>query len=283
MLHADAADTSKRVNKRDLRQVIKRTAYTLRNSFGIGRDGPNQDVVLCISTGHFMLPALFFGIIGAGGIYSAASPAATASELAAQIQLIDAKLILCNTDTVSIAKEAAGKLSYPLSRVFCLGAGHDLSLHEAESGLLVPILRSMLDWRKVTDPDELANSVICILFSSGTTGFPKGVKLSHSNMVAEAFLTIEAAKEHYARTNPSFEFRTLAHLPTAHIAGVQGYFINPQYYGGTVYWMTRFDFQKFLDYNKKYRVTMFFSVPPIYLAIAKHPGVTNQFDSLDHA
>lgn len=50
-----------------------------------------------------------------------------------------------------------------------------------------------------------------------------------------------------------------------------------------MYWMPRFDFPKFLEYNKKYQITLFFSVPPIYLAIAKHPGVTDQFDSLDHA
>ena len=44
-----------------------------------------------------------------------------------------------------------------------------------------------------------------------------------------------------------------------------------------------FDFPKFLEYNKKYRITSFFSVPPIYLLIAKSPLVTDQFDSLESA
>jgi 4-coumarate--CoA ligase len=82
---------------------------------------------------------------------------------------------------------------------------------------------------------------------------------------------------------PPFEMRTLAHLPAAHIAGVQGYFINPFFMGGVTYWMPKFDFLKFLEYNKKYRITFFFTVPPIYLLIAKMPIVKDHFDSLEIA
>jgi 4-coumarate--CoA ligase len=72
-------------------------------------------------------------------------------------------------------------------------------------------------------------------------------------------------------------------LPTAHIAGIQGYLINPFYMGGPVYWMPRFDFPLFLTYNAKYRITFFFTVPPIYLLIAKSPSVTSQFRTLEIA
>ena len=48
-------------------------------------------------------------------------------------------------------------------------------------------------------------------------------------------------------------------------------------------WMPRFDFEKFLAYNKQFRITFFFSVPPIYLLIAKTPNVTDQFDYLEAA
>ena len=47
--------------------------------------------------------------------------------------------------------------------------------------------------------------------------------------------------------------------------------------------MPKFDFVKFLEYNKKFRITFFFTVPPIYLLIAKMPNVTDQFDSLEVA
>lgn len=47
--------------------------------------------------------------------------------------------------------------------------------------------------------------------------------------------------------------------------------------------MPKFDFVKFLEYNKKFRITFFFTVPPIYLLIAKTPTVTDQFDALEVA
>jgi len=87
-----------------------------------------------------------------------------------------------------------------------------------------------------------------------------------------------------ARGDPVLDdYRTLAHLPAAHIAGVQGYFVNPFYIGGTVYWMPKFDFIRFLEYNKKHKITFFFTVPPIYLLIAKMDIVTDQFDTLQQA
>ena len=114
-----------------------------------------------------------------------------------------------------------------------------------------------------------------------------GVLLSHTNMVAATVITGELAKNEFRRREaagtPTFEYRTLAHLPAAHIAGVQGYFVNPFYMGGSVYWMPKFDWPGFLDYNKRYKITFFFSVPPIYLLIAKSPLVTDQFDTLEVA
>lgn len=106
-------------------------------------------------------------------------------------------------------------------------------------------------------------------------------------MVAASVITGELAKGEIRRREaagtPPFEYRTLAHLPAAHIAGVQGYFVNPFYMGGSVFWMPKFDWPGFLDYNKRYRITFFFSVPPIYLLIAKSPLVTDQFDTLEVA
>jgi 4-coumarate--CoA ligase len=93
----------------------------------------------------------------------------------------------------------------------------------------------------------------------------------------------EEIEARVSRGEPRFEYRTLAHLPASHIAGVQGYFINPFYMGGPTYWMPKFDFAKFLEYNKKFRITFSFTVPPIYLLIAKMPVVTDQFEHLEVA
>ena len=47
-----------------------------------------------------------------------------------------------------------------------------------------------------------------------------------------------------------------------------------------MYWMPKFDFADFLAYHRKFRLTWLFSVPPIYLLIAKSSAVTDHFDSI---
>lgn len=99
-------------------------------------------------------------------------------------------------------------------------------------------------------------------------------------MVAEVFLPSEISRPFYdeeARRGRPFIRRTLGHLPTAHIAGVQGYLVNPFYEGGLVYWMPVFNFDDFIRYCDALQITGFFTVPPIYMAIAKHPAVKDQF------
>ena len=115
-----------------------------------------------------------------------------------------------------------------------------------------------------------------------------GVNISHANLVSEGLIPQYQLRAYFAsrrRLDPAFnfEYRTLAHLPTAHIAGCQGYLVNPSIAGGPVFWMPKFDFPKFLEYNRTFAITFFFSVPPIYLLIAKSPLVTDQFRSLGHA
>lgn len=224
-----------------------------------------------------MLPNIFYSTIAAGGVFSASSPASTPAELASQMELIGSKMLICTKEISPIARAAAKLANFPLSRVFYLGEGDNFELVDLESNEPMYISPKTLDWQRITDPDQLDNSIICVLFSSGTTGHPKGVKLSHTNIVTEASLLCDPVKEYYAIHNPTQEDTMLAHLPAAHIAGAQGYFVNSVYANGTVYWMKRFDFPLFLRYMKEYRITHIFSVPPIFLAIAKSPLVTDQF------
>lgn len=113
------------------------------------------------------------------------------------------------------------------------------------------------------------------------SGAPKGVMMSHLNIVAELWIPTRQAREWAAPMIEDGwvfpELRTLAHLPIAHIAGVLGYLIGPVLAGATVYWMQKFEWTAFLEYSRKYRVTSMYTVPSIFLRIAKSPDVTDQF------
>ena len=80
-----------------------------------------------------------------------------------------------------------------------------------------------------------------------------------------------------AQGKPPFDYKGIAHLPSSHIAGLQGQIVNPTIANGTMYWMPRFHFQKFLEYNKSHKTEYLLTVPPIWLLILKTPTVTDQF------
>ncbi|MDX1447590.1 MAG: AMP-binding protein, partial [Acidimicrobiia bacterium] len=114
---------------------------------------------------------------------------------------------------------------------------------------------------------DVDNDVVVLPYSSGTTGYPKGVMLTHRNLVANL-----AQTEHILRVEAGRE-RVIAVLPFFHIYGMQVLMNNVIYRGGTVVTMPRFDLAEFLRLLQDESITIAYLVPPIVLALAKHPMV----------
>jgi 4-coumarate--CoA ligase len=110
--------------------------------------------------------------------------------------------------------------------------------------------------------------------------------LSNYMLVAQVYIASHTAREWVIPRVLTGEIvptpqRTIAHLPAAHIAGVAGYFVAPVYGGVECYWMHKYEWRKFIEYNRQHKITAFFSVPAIWARIAKSPDVTDHFDSLE--
>lgn len=289
VIYAEAGNETNCLTKAEAATITRRLGYVLRDQFAIGASGVGKDVVTCVSSNHILNPTLFFAAIAAGGIYSAASTALKVTELAWQIQQSKSHLVIAGEGMATTALDAAGICNIPPERVLILnqmGADQGLTLSADRTRNYLTETKE-LRWETITDPHTLENRVVALLYSSGTTGVPKGVRLSQKNFVAEAIITQAAIGTYLSRTNRrvhvDFEYRTLAHLPTAHISGLQGYFINGIMAGGTVFWMPKFVFEDFVDAARRHRPTFITTVPSVYLSIAKSPSVTNEFHSLEHA
>ncbi|KAF2121141.1 4-coumarate-CoA ligase [Lophiotrema nucula] len=288
-LHLSAANPDIHLTKATLRILAERIAHFLRESLAIGAEGPYKDVVVVCSSGQPAVPALFYGIIAAGGVFSAASPSYTPEELARQINQGKSRTLVISADKIDVGKKAARLAGLALDRVIVLNSEPKWKVRTLDEGKSVDVDNGpRLAWRRVTDPEELKRSLIVLLYSSGTTGVPKGVMLSHYNLVAQLYIPSVQARAHVVAAIEAGEpapspFRTLAHLPIAHIAGVFGYLISPMFSGGAVYWMPKFSWTPFLQYFKKLQITGFYTVPSIFLRIAKSADVTDQFDTVEVA
>ena len=208
--------------------LTQATSAALRKHFGIGAHGASKDVVSVISTGHYLLPVLAYGVIGAGGIFSAASAGSTVGELARQIQGAGSKiLVTCQAtlETSIRAAEEAGWGKRGGGRVLLMSEGGEWGLRIVgtgdddddddddgkvqESGNLVNV-EDRLPWMRIVDRKELEESLVVLIYSSGTTGLPKGVKLSHRNLVSQAVTTGDMMKSWIKEKRPDFEYRTIA-------------------------------------------------------------------------
>ncbi len=103
-------------------------------------------------------------------------------------------------------------------------------------------------------PDEPA----AILYTSGTTGFPKGATLSHRNVVSNMYSTV-----HHTGLVP--DDRLMLFLPLFHVFG-QNFIMNGGFTAGaTLVLLPRFEPEAVLDAIQHHRATCFYAVPTIYV------------------
>jgi 4-coumarate--CoA ligase len=290
ILHSDAENPSVSLNKGGLRRLLEEFAWGLRKKFSIGANGPNKDVVVLFSSGQPAYPAAFYSIIAAGGVASLASPSSTAHELARQVNAGGGNVLICSEDFLPIARAALRDIQQNVT-ICVLRSIPDWSLRidgkDWEKGeLRGSVLAERIKWERITDPQKLKDSLIILLYSSGTTGAPKGVMLSHLNFVAQLIIIASPSREFIAKQVAAGimalppPMRSIAHLPAAHIAGAMGYLIAPTFSGGTVFWMKKYNWSEFLRFAKERRISSIYTVPSIYLRMAKDPEVTDQFKYL---
>jgi len=201
---------------------------------------------------------VFHGVAVAGGTVTTINPIYGAEEVRFQLQDAGASMLV----TIGIFAETA------IAAIEGTDIPEVLTLDGAEgTGDALALLGDPVD----QVPVDVRDDVVVLPYSSGTTGLPKGVMLTHHNLVAnieQSLACIELAPEDEV---------VLAFLPFFHIYGMQVLMNVSLAAGATVITLPRFDLEQALQLVQTRKVTRFYAVPPVVLALAKHPLV-DQYD-----
>ncbi|MEU2059654.1 4-coumarate--CoA ligase family protein [Streptomyces sp. NPDC013455] len=215
------------------------------------------DVLALHSPNTIAFPTAFYAATRAGATVTTVHPLATAEEFAKQLADSAARWIVTVSPLLETARRAAGLAGGIREILVCDHApGH----------------RSLIDLLATTAPEprvviDPAEDVAALPYSSGTTGVPKGVMLTH-RQIATNLNQLEPA----VPMGPGD--RILAVLPFFHIYGLTALMNAPLRKGATVVVLPRFELDTFLAAIQNHRITGLYVAPPIILALAKHPAVS---------
>ena len=253
------AITGRRMSYAALEVTIARTAAGLA-ARGYGRG----DVFGIFAPNSLEYPLAFHGAARLGAVTTTVNPLFTADELATQLRDCDARCLFTIPAFMERARPAAARA----------GVREIIAFGESEGA--VPFTDVVSASGAVPFPTGDLDDVVALPYSSGTTGLPKGVMLTHRNLVANIAQSAAAL--------PMVEGDVvIAVLPFFHIYGLQVILNGGLRSGATLVVLPRFDLETFLRAIQDHRATWAFVVPPIALALAKHPAVDNfDLSSLRH-
>ncbi|TKY47989.1 4-coumarate--CoA ligase 1 [Spatholobus suberectus] len=226
---------------------------------GLSKLGVQQGEVIMILLPN--RPEFVFAFMGAsyrGAMATAANPFFTPAEIAKQAKASSAKVLITQASYYEKVKELDVKLVF----VDSPPEGH---LHFSQ----------LCDCDCDEDKGEMdikPDDVVALPYSSGTTGLPKGVMLTHKGLVTSIAQQVDGE-------NPNLYYHCedtiLCVLPLFHIYSLNSVLLCGLRAKATILLMPKFEINAFLALIHKHKVTIVPLVPPIVLAIAKSPDLNN--------
>jgi long-chain acyl-CoA synthetase len=249
------------------------------------------DRVMLILPNIPQLVIAYFGVLRAGAVAVFTLPTNPPEELVRQLCNSGASILVTLTQfddlILQIKTQLASGCTSPLKHIIFAHLADDLPLakrlafqlspEQRRSHLLdIPLDANTYVWRRSipqSSPESLETEVApddlaVIQYTGGTTSQPKGVMLSHRNLVANALQT-----RHWMAEAQEGKERFLSVLPFSHSYGLTAALNVPVALGATMILKARFQVEDILQTIQKQRPTVFPGVPQMYIAIEDFPGV----------
>lgn len=273
-----------RISYRKLTQEVNRFGNALK-SLGVDRG----DRVMLLLPNIPQMVIGFFSTLEVGAVAVFTLPSTDSDQLVDQIIDTQTKVLVTLAQFSGLVQEVkeglAAKGSSPLEHIILTNVGDYLPIfkriafslqHRKQSRVRIPPGSNTFDFDQLltnhsSDALEVSISsedLAVIQFTGGTTALPKGVMLSHRNLVANAVQT-----RHWMPSTQEGGERFLCVLPFSHSYGLTTALNVPVALGATLILKPKFEVTDILRTIKRNRPTIFPGVPNMYVAIKDYPGV----------
>jgi len=245
--------------------LIFAEVFDLARRFGsalIKRGVKKGDVVAIISPNSIYFPVIIMGTTGIGATVTTVNATSTPDEIVKQLVSSKAQLLITVPQLLENARTAVGKGKTDVKNIVVSGKQDGcLSLDDmlSDSGSAYPTSLNI----------NASKDVACIMYSSGTTGVPKGVMLTHLNYIVNI-------QQMCDKTFGDWSYgahRAIHILPYFHAAGMFGVYtalhcaINPAVHA-------RFSPEIYIEAIRKHKPTTLATAPPLLHFLTTHPSVT---------
>jgi acyl-CoA synthetase (AMP-forming)/AMP-acid ligase II len=258
------AATGRTITYAELPALVDRTAASLAR-LGIAKG--DVCAVFAANSPDYVIAVLAVARLGA--VVTTASPLYTKDDLAKQLRDSGARLLFTSSALAPTWREVLE--GNAVENIVTFDAPPATPAPRKVVAFSTLVAAEGKPPRVAIDPGDL----VALPYSSGTTGLPKGVMLTHRNLVANV---LQANSAGHCRHG---EEVTIAFLPFFHIYGLTVIALLGIWSGATFVVMPKFELEPYLDLIERYRATLLHVVPPVVVALAKHPAVANRdFSSL---
>ena len=215
------------------------------------------------------------------GVSSPGNAAYSVEELAHQLRDSGAKVLFTCMPLLDTALKAAAKANIPKNRIYICELPGDESYPKEfktltqlqKEGESAPALEAM-KWSK----GQGARQTAFLCYSSGTSGLPKGVMISHQNVIANTVQITAYDRPGRELISKGYQDTALGLLPQSHIYGLIVVCHASTYRGDRVIVLPKFDLQNYLNAIQKYEINTLYIVPPIIIAMVKNQPMLQKFN-----
>ncbi|KAJ5272617.1 Acyl-CoA ligase inpC [Penicillium angulare] len=225
-----------------------------------------------------------------GGLVSPANAAYSAAEMKHQILDSKSQALFTCVPLLPVALEAAAMAGLPRNKVYLIDVPPQLlggakpptefkNLTQLlEEGSTLPALEP-LKW----GPREGARRTAFLCYSSGTSGLPKGVMISHRNVIANTLQIVAfdgGFRDNIARSRGLETFKEvgLGLLPSSHIYSLVVINHSGPYRGDQVIVLPKFDLKSYLASIQNFKITGLYLVPPIIINMLRSHAECSKYD-----